>query len=80
MSATRTSQSGTGSEPTFSSPMVNFPCVCLFEFANASSFLIGSLCATLTAKLTLPFVYSCPGWGREVSGERPSDTQAMTLT
>ena len=31
---------------TFSSPIVNLPCVSLFSFANASSFLIGSDCDT----------------------------------
>lgn len=45
----------------FSSPIVNFPCVCLFSLAKASSFLMGSDCMTLMPNLTLPLVYSCPG-------------------
>jgi len=46
---------------TFSSPMVNLPCVCLFEFANDSSFFTASDCRTLMPNLTLPLVYSWPG-------------------
>ena len=43
---------------TFSSPIVNFPWVCLFSLAKASSFLTGSDCRTLMPNLTLPLVYS----------------------
>lgn len=46
---------------TFSSPMVNLPCVSLFASANASSFLIGSVWDTETQNLTLALVYSWPG-------------------
>lgn len=58
---------------TFSSPMVNFPCVSLFSLAKACSFLTASLCRTEIQNFTLDFVYSWPGcvwvgeWDRRVS-------------
>lgn len=47
--------------PTFSSPIVNLPCVSSLLSANAWSFLMASLCCTEMANLTLDLVYSCPG-------------------
>lgn len=63
-------------KPTFSSPIVNFPCVCLFAEAKDSSFLIGSDCMTLMPNLTLPLVYSWPGCGvgQQEFSRRQEDT------
>jgi len=51
-------------KPTFSSPIVNFPCVSLFFSAKLCSFLIASVCMTVMPNLTLPLVYSWPGYSR----------------
>jgi hypothetical protein len=50
---------------TFSSPMVNLPCVSALFSANARNFLMASFCRTDSANLTLDFVYSCPGCARQ---------------
>ena len=46
----------------FSRPIVDLPCICLLLAARSASFLTASLCRTVMPKLTLPFVYSWPGW------------------
>lgn len=56
--------------PTFSSPMVNFPCVSLFSDANFSSFLTASSWEMVTPNFTLPLVYSWPGYGACQRGQR----------
>jgi hypothetical protein len=63
---------------TFSSPIVNFPCVCLLLVANDSSFLIGSLWFTLMPNLTLPLVYSWPGWNMSAS-ESPARPRSVGI-
>ena len=49
---------------TFSSPMVNLPCVSRLFSAKSCSFLMASFCSTDTPNWTLAFVYSCPGWAQ----------------
>lgn len=46
------------SSRTFSSPIVNLPCVSLFAWENSSSFRMASLSSTFLAKRTFPLVYS----------------------
>jgi hypothetical protein len=53
---------------TFSSPMVNLPCVSLFACEYSSSRLIASLLRTVFANLTFPLVYSWPGYTLVSSG------------
>ena len=51
---------------TFSSPIVNLPCVSLFCSQKASSFLTGSVWRTLVRKRALDLVYSWPGCPEKV--------------
>lgn len=64
---------------TFSSPIVNFPCVCLLALAKDSSFLTGSSCATLMPNLTLPFVYSWPGYDCQSRLQRCDQASSSTV-
>lgn len=50
-----------GRRSTFSSAMVNFPCVSLLFSANDCRFFIASFCSTEIPNLTFALVYSCPG-------------------
>lgn len=43
---------------TFSSPMVNLPCVCLLAIVKSLRRLVASFCITVSPNLMLPFVYS----------------------
>ena len=52
---------------TFSSPIVNFPCVCTLFSAKDCSFFTGSVCSTVVKNLTFCLVYSCPGCPLSVS-------------
>jgi len=47
---------------TFSSPIVNLPCVCGLFSAKDCSFFTGSVCRTVVRNLTFCFVYSWPGF------------------
>ena len=47
---------------TFSSPIVNFPCVCSLFSANDCNFFTGSVFRTVIRNLTFCFVYSWPGF------------------
>lgn len=58
---------------TFSSPMVNFPCVSLLASAKAWSFLIGSVWDTWIQNFTFAFVYSWPGFEVSVKSLKTKD-------